>query len=675
MAYDIKKLKGEPFPRYESDEAAEELIKIDMIDKFKMKKANEDLHLWNVLGIEPDAQGNLPKRGGAPSIFVMKKDENGVEKPTSLEDAGIKLGDRDFWHQAQLGNVFAYPAGSADPVQIKARFNSYIPKVSVSAPIKPENMPIKRTAENAQHNYRAPNWFTRALNRVFPGIRTRDCEIYREQQRVKKEMDTMGRRRMANGAIENENRGIPAGNEREKARQEKTDLQSKVSSLETGKSNKLDGKKVYLNMVAPQPVFMKEYEDKGFYTKDDFNSVQKIDKKLEDYDFGGKPLSEDEYCGLVAACTLDPKNALPGYKLSPQYDPTLVESLKNFGYEEQKAKEIVVSSYTTMITTDLMKGDLRGTQGNVLSCTVDPARKDVFDLLDKYKQGDKEPLAKAIVRGISIAANDTGNRSKSTGGNIYNHCEFANATADLLERDPELKELAYKNGLEEGDVQALRGMTAMSKAVDDRQNAKIKLAQAALNGTQLTPEEKRKCAEEIVTANLMEGKVAAENYLQKKSADPSADETEKYQLKAIEDGLQFDKDTLEYYAQHPEERPMPPKGKLYFDQVDKMVGGRIDEFNVHPDTLLNISDEDGVNEIKEIARKIVQKEGLANLDVKALNEKLVTKEKLTGSEVVLKAEEALNKGPELEAPGKQPEKQIEEDKLDPLNTGMIMKYS
>lgn len=671
MAYDLKKLRGEPFPRYESDDVAEELIKLDQIDKFKIKKANEDLHLWNVLGIEPDAQGNLPKRGnGAPSIFVMKKDANGDLKPTSLEDAGIQFGGKDFWYQAQLGNVFAYPAGSADPVQVKARFDAYLPKVSVSAPIKSEDLPIKKTAENAQHNYREPNWFTRALNKVF-GIRRRDCEIYREQQRVKKEMDTLTRRRKANGAVENEERKIPAGNEREKLRAEKEAFIRQVSSLESAKDKKIGGKTVYMNLVAPKPVFMEKYKDK-FYTEEQYNSVKKLDNKLEDYEIGGKPLSQDEYCGLVAACSLDPKNALPGYALSPQYDATLVETIKNLGYDEQQAKEITVANYTTMITTDLMKGDLRATQGNVLGCTVSPAREDVFKLLDKYKRGDKEPLAKAIVRGINIAAQDTGNRSKSNGGNIYNHSEFAKATADLLERDPQLKDLAYKNGLEEGDVEALRGMTAMSKAVDERQDAKIAIAKAAMNGTQLTYEEKRKYAEDIVTANLMEGKVAAENYMQKKTADPFKEEVERLQAQAAQDGLELDKDTLEHYARNPEERPMPPKGKLYYDQTDKFVGGRLREFNVHPDTLLNISDEDGVNEIKEIARKIVQKEGLADLDEKALNERLVTKDKLTGTDVVLKADEAMKEGPVINEHENELKMSVESE-LDPLNTGMIMK--
>ena len=678
MAYDLKKLKGKVRDRYDSHTLSKDLVEKNKITDNQMQLINRDLNVLSELGIVLDKDGKPPVRNGVPSMFIMQKDENGVERPVDINKTGIDMGSRDFWHQAQLGNVFAYPAGSKDPVQINANFTSYIPKLEISAPIAPENMPVRRNADNAAHRYNAPNWFTRTLNKIFPGFRKKDCEIYNSKQALKAQFADLGKKRTA-GVFDKETVELSVAEEKAAAAKEKKEIRQNVEFLQKKLENKTKGMTVYRDMTAPQPVLHEEYLRKnggaGFYSQEEFNSLKPINKKIEDYTIGGKTLSADEYCGLVAACSLDPKNALPGYTTSNEYDPTAVQTITDLGYGKERAEEIVTASFTTMITTDLMKGDLRGSQGNVLPLTVNPARQDVFDILDKYKNGDKEPLAKAIARGITVCVADTGDSSGEIGHNRYNHSEFATATADLLDRDPELKQLAMKNGLEEGDIEACRGMANMSKADTARRKAQLELAKAANGEITLTTDQKRKYAEEIVTANLMESKMTIENSMEKqKNGDAWAEESARLTAEAKKNKLELTKDQIHYYSAHPEERPMPPKGKFYNDQVTTLMGGRKGEFNVHADTLLNVSDAEGVAEMENIAKKIVAKNGLAQLEPKDLSKALERTGKFNGTSLIAKGQEVLESGLNAGKPGPEKAKELEEEALDPLNTAIIMKH-
>ena len=710
MPYDPNNLYEQPRKRYESHTVDPNvLIPANAISEAKLTFLNTNLKMLDRLGIELDQNGRAPMKNGVPSMFIMQKDEQGVEQQVDLAKAGITIGSPDFWYQAQLGNLFAYPAGSKDPVQIGASVHSFRPELFVSKPIKTDEIPEARTADNVNHVYRRPSWFTRAINYLISGYRKRDCEIYRQREALKKTFDAV-RRTRTDERMQGEMTEVRAAEARVQDQTDKKELDGVISTLNRDISYKDVGKQVYRDHTAPEPVYHPEYdhdsayykkikedaEKEGrdnplttnhFYRKADFDKLQKINKKIEDYSIGGKPLSQDEYCGLVNAFSLMPKNALSGYKLTPEYDATAVKTIVSLGYDQKRAEEIVSNSCTTMVTTDLMKGDLRGNHGKYLGAAVNPARLDVFDALDQYKQGNKEPLAEAIARGITAITQDTMERDKNIGCNIYNQCDFAKCTVDLLERDPALMKLATeKYGLEEGDMQAVKGLSAMSKADSDRMQAKLKLAKAVQNETVLTEAEKQKCAEEIVLANLMESKMFSENAMEKKkNGDPHKAETQRLLNVAVKNKLVLSAEQTKYYAKHPEERPMPPAGKFYYDQAATLMGGRYGEFNVHPDTIIDLSDEDGVNGMKKIAAEIVKKDGLAMLDTKELNRALVMENnpKYMGTDLVINGMKAISKGkgadakgnPELNRQNQKGRKNgQQEEELDPLNTGFDLGY-
>ena len=99
------------------------------------------------------------------------------------------------------------------------------------------------------------------------------------------------------------------------------------------------------------------------------------------------------------------------------------------------------------------------------------------------------------------------------------------------------------------------------------------------------------------------------------------------------------------------------------------MAGLLGDYNVHPDTVLEVSDAEGVEGMKKIAAKIVEKEGLADLDLKDLNMALVMdKHKYMGTDLVVKGQEAVMGGKKTdpEALERQRVKEIEEGEIDPL---------
>lgn len=691
MAYNLSKLKAEAKPRYAVHTAGPNLVALEAISQGQLQFLNNNLDFLEKYGINLDENKKAPKRNGVPSMFILQKDPQGVEKQVDISEAGIEIGSAEFWYQAQLGNLFVYPAGSANPSQLSVELHEGRPKLNLSKPIEPEDIPVQQKVkmvadeENpeklkpVEHVYRRPNWFTRAINKVFKNFRKEDCEIYREKESLKKTFDDVKKLRNNEKTLDGELKQVLSDEAIAQDKREQEEISDKMKFLQIQQNNKVKGKQVYRDHTAPTPVYHKEYllseGGSNYYTKEIFDELDVIDKKYEDYSVGGKTISEDEYTGLVAACSMLPKNGLPGLVKSDEYDPTAVQTYVNLGYDRKKAEEIAVNAAATLLVTDHMKGNLRAMQGNVLGLTVNPARKNVFEILEQYKQGNKAPLAEAIARGIAVAIMDTGNRADSVGANIYNHTDFANATIDLLDRDPELKKIAMdKYGLEQGDYEAVKGMSAMSKADDARTKAQITLADATLKDLPLTKQEKQKLAEDIITANLMESKMFEENFLQKQESDPHAKETDRLYKEAKKNNLQLNKEQLLFYSQHPEQRPLPPKGKLYQDQVNGLMAGLLGDYNVHPDTVLEVSDAEGVEGMKKIAAKIVEKEGLADLDLKDLNKALVMdKHKYMGTELVMKGQEAVMGGKKTdpEALERQRVKEIEEGEIDPLNKSFM----
>ena len=613
MAYDLNDLKG-GYKERNKPLSEGEMSAMDMNDR-NLELLNQGFRPLQNLGFELEEDGKVPVRDGVPRIFIMQPGEDGIDRVKTLDEAGIRTGTREFWNQVQKGNVFAYPTGSENPVQIQADIRpGRRPEAKFSAPLDMED--VHAVPEN--HEYREPNAFTRFMNRIFSGWRRKDCEIYRERQKFAANAE---KRRKGMAAEQEE---LKAAEKVAAAKAEKEKQKAEYDKLEKAVSNKKNGKEFYRDLVAPQPKYHKEHSTEvengtRFYTKEEFSSLQPIDKKIEDYSIGGKPLSMDEYCGLVVACSHSTKFVDEGFKFDSNYDPTLVPTLMNNGYTEKQAKEIIVNSYSTMISDDLMKGDLRYNQGIQLKPTVNPARHMTFEILDEYKQGKKDKLAEAIADGVKNAASVTDNYKSVPHNGACNHFEFSAAAADLLERDPELKDLAMKKGLKQEDVDAVNCMREYSKMDSKRNIAKAEIAKAVYEGRELSYQDKMQYSKDIINANIMESKLFGENLERERNGKEYGKVSDELLKNAEKDGLTVTAAMKSEWNAHPGTRPLPPKGKYYSDQVITIMSGRSYEFNKHPETLFEFSDPEDMMDCRMITEEIVTSKGLADMSVKDLN--------------------------------------------------------
>ena len=616
MPYDLKKLNGEFNPRRES---------IPPGYMSAMDVSNDTLSLINKLfdplenlGIDIGEDGKVPEIDGVPRIFVMQPNENGIDSVHSLDAAGLKYGSREFWLQAQKGNVFAYPAGSDKPVQLKPEI--YADKKPRHNFSKPVDMEAESTLPESQP-YRKPGRLTRFINRFISGYRSRDCEIYRERSRFSE----MAKKRSAGMAKEMSDLKIA-----EKAyakRKEKQQQKDDMIDFERSANLKTHGKQFYRDLVAPTPVFHEEHEKvvdengktttNGHYTKAEFNELEKLDKRIEDYSVGGQQLTVDEYCGLVASCSHDTKNALKLFQKTDTYDRTLYKTMQDLGYSEQEILENISRQCSTFITDDQMKGDLRNNQGEVYGVAINPGRKQAFEVLDEYKKGNPAPLAGKIKFEIENLASTSSEIKDALTNGGRNHVHFCNSLAGLLDKDPALKEEAMKQGLKQKDIDAIKGLNEYSKAVGLREDARSAMAKAIYEDRELSYAEKQKYAKDILTANLMDTMIATQNYEFDKSGKTFNDEIDRMEQVAEKNGLDAS-GMLHHWKQKPEERPFPPKGKFYKDQAYKIVSGFKSKYNQHPEMITDLSDPENGKYIEDLTAGVAENHSLASMSTKDL---------------------------------------------------------
>ena len=620
MAYDLNDLTGEFRERSQEGKLPEGHSPAKDLSDRSLELLNQNFNPLRNLGFEMGESGRVPERDGVPRIFMMQPDEDGVDRVQTLDQAGIQFGTREFWTQVQKGNVFAFPTGSTEPVQIQANIRpGSMPKASFSAPLDMEE--IHKGPEN--HEYREPGRITRFLNRLFKNYRKADCEIYRQRQKL---ADMSEKREKV---LDHEKEELKVAEKNAAAKAEKEAQKKAYETIRDKSALKQYGKDFYKDLVAPQPKYRPEHSRTeghvdGLYSKEEFESLKPINKNVGDYEIGGQKLSMDEYCGLVMACSHDTKFVEEGFKRDSHYDETLLPSMMNAGYSEKDAKRIIVNSYSTMISDDLMKGDLRVNQGVQFEPTVNPARSMAFEILDEYKQGKPERLAEKIAEGVTQAASSTDQYIRTPHNGAFNRFEFTAAMADLMERDPKLKALAMEKGMKQEDLDAVKNMREYSKLDSKRDAAQTAIAKAVYEGKELTYQQKMQYSKDIINANIMESKFCAENNEREIKGKEIDKENDRLTDQARKDGLFASDQMKEAWKKNPGSRPLPPKGKLYDDQVITIISGLDYKYNKHAGSLSDFSDPNAIQDCHEITEEIVTSKGLADMSVKDLGKAILS---------------------------------------------------
>ena len=666
--YDSKRFRGdvdegkEP-KRYEDlaqRSATKKQFPIEDADPRLIDKLNEvSLHPISTFGLVLDEEGRVPSTNGVPRAFIMTRGEDGQEKMTGLNEAGIKFGSAEFWKQAQLGNMFVYPAGEIYPVQIDLDLTAPTsPNVSISKLIEPSQMPVPKLKQ--------PGFFQRMLHRVNKNWASRETRNYYASLEADKKnaekFDKIARDRVRGMADE-----VKELREREaelEVEDRQSELEARAQQAKKSHEAKRDGLKTYKNMTAPDPVFDKDVEKigsdkKGLYSKEAFAKLRKIDANIADFKVGGEQISSEAYMGLVASCSMAPKNGENMFKAAQEYDPTALQCLKDAGIETEGFMKKYPFAHMTVAYMDFLDhNSLRDGEDNQFEAAVDPGRVDAVKLLQDYQSGapgSKKNMAEAITRGIKSASKLLGTDKINITNQMMKCGRIMNAAAELMEKDPQLKSIAMQEcGLTEDEYLSVRGFGTVDKADVKAADQASKLADSAAYGGKLTAEEKKQMAVDMISSRIMTQKLLHECKLNLKTNEANKAQDEKIlkmREEATLDGL---------VAPYSPDRPLPPKGKLYNNQITVYHHLVADDHLTIPDTAVEIG-RNGDKNYRALAEHIVEKEGLAEMDAGELDAKLCGEE-YTGLALLDKGNAAAKEIQSQRAAQKQAEKQLGAEK-------------
>ncbi|MBO6157862.1 MAG: hypothetical protein J6P72_01215 [Firmicutes bacterium] len=464
---------------------------------------NRGFRMEERLGIIPTEDGKVPKDAqGNDRIFIMKKNEKGRDVPMSLEDAGLELGSRAFWEQARLGNVFAYPAGDADPVQILPLMkNMSGAEIKYSRPIKPQDLPHAPQPPK-------PNFWNRLWRRV---VKSYQEKINNYENWIKDRQTNP--HRLSEMAVSRMQNDLQA--EADKARADGKIIALKKKNQRALDDVKTNGEKVTgmdngMSLYGPKPrlkqTLLKAEGKTGLYSQQEFDALETFDD-VEQIRIGGEGISDEDFAALSMLASCQPKFQKESPLIST-YQVEYGEKMQElFGLSEEEKNSVVAYHADTNTTTDYLLHNPRQNNGRAIPKTVAPAKREVYAMLKKYDPKDpasKQDLAKLIAFGVKRSANRVSAQISSFRDCSFNYFRLAGRAADLLERDPDLKKMAFEAGLSEADIACVKGMVALDELDSKRFEAKKALYQAGAEGRELDPETRKGYLRDILKANLAE---------------------------------------------------------------------------------------------------------------------------------------------------------------------------
>ena len=525
------------------------------------------------MGIPIGEDRKVPTSGGVPRIFVLGLDAEGIERPMSLEEAGLDLSPRNakFWQQVSMGNVFAYPAGQDHPVQLHADASNYQGGFGYTKPVTPEEMP--------QRQVKRPGFFARLMNSISGGrLYKAEVNAYRNQQNREQrlEFEANFRHMTALREYSKDDEAVEAQEVQDaaarKAHQEKLD--QKLEIAKDAASASADGYKILHSVYKPVPEkheYLRKYPGKeGLYTDEHFASLKVFSK--DELDLSkialapkgkiGPSVSEKDFCAVAMFAGMKPEIAEKTRGLDPKRskpDRFAVSCLTNIvGITEEQAKQCISDDSINGYTTDMfIVPKSRDNSGTYFKAAVNDARQVAADAFNAYKNGNKEPLAKLLAYGIERTCNQMVSLGSIPGNEAKGCMQMGLHLTTIMNKDPELKELAFRNGMTKKQLKSVEAMSDYLKLDDKRRQAELKLAQAAAGHKELSAEEKEACMKDILKAKIVD----------KIWLDESKATTDK--MREVEDkmldGQEVDPDKMQLWKKQPEKRPAPPEGKFWMD--------------------------------------------------------------------------------------------------------------
>ncbi|MBR6897128.1 MAG: hypothetical protein IKN24_03050 [Lachnospiraceae bacterium] len=642
----------------------------------------KDMDFLEQLGIIRNDDKTVSSYSDVPRIFIMKTSEDGLsEEMADPGKLGIGIGSPEFWKQAQLGNVFAFPAGDDRPVQLQVDCrNGKSPKVSYSKPLSASDFPPPPEPRKPNLWHKMWSWASKNYAKIC-----NDYDTWESKCRMNYNNCLLNSSlRTGSGKLETEKRDAKrvkdytVETERRKKNAEALDVAKKREKW------KEKGLEIVKDIYKPVPeqhaeltfkrsipgVIDNEDHTEKLYTKEEFDKLKPYkDLNLENIKIGGKSVSEMEFCELAMMAGCQGKHSINNPLMTSQ-DPCMAQVFTDIvGLSKEEAKVAMAMSFDNVVNKDILEESYRQGAGQAFESMVVPGREDAKNALEKYRPDDiesKKDLAKLLAFGVWRV-----NRSISTLGgrpsdNVQNYYRMSKCLTDLIDRDKDLKKLAVEAGMTEEDYKRVKNLHVIDKMHTGALKAQQKLLTSALKNEPLPKEEKRQVLRDILKSSLVENTLHQEVETAKA---PKADEAlekmmansyETPRLKQLDENatpeeIQKDKENRALYNDYKKGK-MAPGGKVWKEKVYNYQYPLIEYFKEGPKTILNLGDPKKTASLDKMVDKIIDTDGLMNLPEDRLAEKIREDEYMLGGIVnkgnlaaqAIKAEQKLNEQAEPE---------------------------
>lgn len=694
------------------------------------------------LGLQLEADKKVPVSNNyPPRIFIMGTDEKGHDFPRDINGTGIVPGSPEFFEQVQLGNVFVYPAGEANPVQLQITRQKRGLELSFSDPVPPEQIPAPpvrpMTRWQSFWNKISGGFF---YKRKAAAIKQAGTDHANVKQKLRENAEARA------AVLERERQELAARRERER----KANFMKELASEESEIKKEAIGMENFVNVFKPVPKKqLTQYKfDKdhalslkyGLYKEQDFRDLTiltddvertkqelkekdaelsaAIQKEIEEkkkrdgeknarqnqndgpnaagnkqpekkpdetthpdqlakgkpYKFmtfrkndvkpGGVPLTDAQFSAVALSACWQTKNLVSSSMADvANYDPTLKDALRKCGYLEEDLDALRTYYERSMGTTDCFLTIPRDSEGIRFGRLVDKGRVEAAEAFEKYRQGDKEPLARLLAHGVNVFAGEFSQHESDRLGVQTKGCILAGEELlKLMEQDPELEAKAREQGMKEERLVTLKGMIKFKELENDSTLAVYKLAKARVDGVELSKEEKGALARQIVLSKL------ANMQLRKHNHDIEADQNSA--VNKLNSADVFVEDPMKNGMPLPKsewgEVP-PPAGKIYVGSTSAAQMGVRLLYDPLPKIAAQLNEPKQCQKLEQLADQIVRQEGLDALSNDELYKLLNYREsRLKLSECLERAEKQSSL---KQVPDKQNELATEEKKItDPIQS-------
>ena len=620
-----------------------------------------------------------------PRISVLKNNKNKEDTLMSPETAGVPVGSPAFWEQVQLGNVVAFPKGKAEPVQLGLDLsNAGQPKLTATAGLQPDHFP---KAPKRPMGFWRWAFTVVTLFIGYWGRRRHNRRVERNHPNVQDKI-----RQLIN------DRNETVEQEKEEIRQRQFEKERPARQADYNKAKELVeakklGQRNFLSIFRTQPQklpeLVKSENKEGIYTEDHFKDLTVFVKELppkqekqldamgreikqpryEVFDresvlIGPKnqPLTEEEFAAMGLFATWQPDIQLKFFEASEHYDPSLRQSLLNLNFPKDKIDDVMTTHLRSMATTDNFQPKGRDNEGAWFHLTADPGRRKAAEAFRKYQNGDKEPLAKLIADGVNMASGSFNIFNASDMGyNTYGTALAAKPMLSLMDKDPDLRKLALKKGMDKTKLAVVRGGIKINELETKAHEDYEKIANARLNGEKLSKAQKEEYAKSIIKGRLM---VSELRYYGKQSEN--VPEMKKWDENTIAPDFSLGG----MFDQKPDKEhwPMPEKGKIHITFYNEYLGGVKELFAPPNRAAIKMSIPQQQEELDRIAEEMVRQEGMANWSEEDLYKELNSApagNRFRMSESLQRAEQNL--GIDREAGQKQVNEIVNQNRLNAQN--------